>query len=120
MKMALASVIMDSASAAAVRNKIRKISEVLRKFSLNAAKNWHQNNGAKRLDSIRGGGMAPIIAKFQPRVAPYRQQNGRPKGRPRRLASDRTHKRNYRRNLPPLAESTTIAAMLSAMAIVKV
>jgi len=26
----------------------------LRKLSLNAEKNWHQNNGAKRRDSSRG------------------------------------------------------------------
>ncbi len=40
-------------------NRMRNTSAVLRKLSLNAAKNWHQNSGAKRLDSIRGGGMPP-------------------------------------------------------------
>ena len=73
MKIALASVIKASASAAPERNRIRNISAVLRKLSLNAAKNWHQNSGAKRLDSISGGGIAAIIAKFPRRVAPYRQ-----------------------------------------------
>src|SRR5690349_1737276 len=34
-----------------------KTSAVLRKLSLNAAKNWHQNNGAKRFDSRRKGPM---------------------------------------------------------------
>ena len=70
--MALASVISASASAAPERNKIKNTSAVLRKLSLNAAKNWHQNSGAKRLDKIRGGGIAPIIAKFRRRVASYR------------------------------------------------
>ena len=65
MKIALASVTRASASAAPERNKIKKTSAVLRKLSLNAAKNWHQNSGAKRLDSIRGGGIAAIIAKFR-------------------------------------------------------
>src|SRR5450830_1498916 len=56
-KIALANVISASTSAVPERNKMRKTSEVLRKLSLNAAKNWHQNSGAKRLESIRGGGM---------------------------------------------------------------
>ena len=79
MKMALASVTRASASAAAERNKIRKTSEVLRKLSLNAAKNWHQNSGAKRLDSSRGGGIALIIAKFPRGVAPSCKKMGGPK-----------------------------------------
>jgi hypothetical protein len=37
----------------------------LRKLSLNAAKNWHQNSGAKRLDNIRGGGIAPVLQSFR-------------------------------------------------------
>src|SRR5476651_1650574 len=73
MKIALASVIKNSASAAPERNRIKNTSAVLRKLSLNAAKNWHQNSGAKRLDNIRGGGIAAIIAKFQRRVAPDRK-----------------------------------------------
>ena len=64
MKIALASVISASAPAAPEWNRIRNTSAVFRKLSLNAAKNWHQNSGAKRLDSIRGGGMPLIIAKF--------------------------------------------------------
>src|SRR5665811_1595294 len=67
MKMALASVIKASASAAPERNKIRKTSAVLRKLSLNAAKNWHQNSGAKRLDSISGGGM-PQYCRVPPPI----------------------------------------------------
>ncbi len=53
-----ASVISASAAEPPILNRIRKTSAVFRKLSLNAAKNWHQNSGAKRLDSIRGGGMA--------------------------------------------------------------
>jgi hypothetical protein len=30
-------------------------------LSLKAAKNWHQNRGAKRLDSIIGGGMPALL-----------------------------------------------------------
>ena len=55
MKIALASVIKASAPGPPRLNRIKKTSEVLRKLSLNAAKNWHQNNGAKRLDNIRAG-----------------------------------------------------------------
>jgi hypothetical protein len=70
MKIALASVINASASAAPERNKIRNTSAVLRKLSLNAAKNWQANSGAKRLDRRRGGDMAPSVAKFPRAVAP--------------------------------------------------
>src|SRR6185369_1729832 len=63
MKIALASVINASASLAAERNKIRKISAVLRKLSLNAAKNWQANSGAKRRESNRGAGMARYYGK---------------------------------------------------------
>ncbi len=55
MNTALASVISASASAPLRLNRMRKTSEVFRKLSLNAAKNWHQNRGAKRLDSSSGG-----------------------------------------------------------------
>src|SRR6516162_3498316 len=48
MKTAAASVISASASAPPIWNSRRKTSEVLRKLSLNAAKNWVQNRGAKR------------------------------------------------------------------------
>jgi len=30
-------------------------------LSLKAAKNWHQNRGAKRLESIIGGGMPALL-----------------------------------------------------------
>src|SRR6185437_2856329 len=82
MKMALASVIKASVSTAPGRNRIRKTNTVLRKLSLNAASNWHQNSGAKRLDNIRGGGISPVL---QSSGAPWRlphNKNGRPKGRP--------------------------------------
>src|ERR1019366_6989349 len=59
-------------------NRIRNTSAVLRKLSLNAAKNWHQNSGAKRLDNIRGGGIAAIIAKFPRGVAPAQIKGGGP------------------------------------------
>src|SRR5450759_3283629 len=85
MKMALASVIKASASAAPERNRIRNTSAVLRKLSLNAAKNWHQNSGAKRLDNIRGGGIAAIIAKFPRGVAPRRQKKWAAQGPPTSL-----------------------------------
>src|SRR5262245_13520445 len=48
MNTAAASVISASASAPPIWNSRRKTSEVLRKLSLNAAKNWVQNRGAKR------------------------------------------------------------------------
>src|SRR5262249_42168335 len=41
-------------------NRIRKTSAVLRKLSLKAEKNWHQNRGAKRRDSIRDPMTQPI------------------------------------------------------------
>src|SRR5471032_1569965 len=65
MKIALASVIKASASAAPARNRIRNASAVFRKLSLNAAKNWHQNSGAKRLESTRESGIPLIIAELQ-------------------------------------------------------
>src|SRR5262245_36372808 len=45
------------------RNRMTKTSAVFRKLSLNAAKNWHQNRGANRLDSNRGSGMPPHYCK---------------------------------------------------------
>ena len=38
-------------------NNTRNTRAFFRKLSFSAEKNWHQNSGAKRLDSIRGGGM---------------------------------------------------------------
>jgi hypothetical protein len=68
-----AKVTKTSASTAPEWNRIRKTNAVLRKLSLNAAKNSRQNSGAKRRDNSRGGGIAAIIAKFPHGVAPRRQ-----------------------------------------------
>src|SRR6185312_3042089 len=75
MKIALASVISASASARAP-NRIKKTSVVLRKLSLNAAKNWHQNSGAKRLDSIRGGGITLVLQSSGVGVCPPCNKKG--------------------------------------------
>src|SRR5690349_3227290 len=80
MKTALASVIRASESPLSDWNRITKTSAVLRKLSLNAAKNWHQNSGANRLDSSRGDGMPPHYCKV-PR-APLPEKIRRPYGRP--------------------------------------
>ena len=77
MKIALAVVISASAFAAPERNRIRNTSAVLRKLSLNAAKNWQANKGAKRLDSIRGGGMQLDYGKVPSRRKPFKKI-GRP------------------------------------------
>src|SRR5262249_27944897 len=62
MKTAAASVISASASAPPIWNRSRKASEVLRKLSLNAAKNWVQNRGAKRRVISRDEDMAfPLV-----------------------------------------------------------
>src|SRR5215475_1359689 len=62
MKAAAASVISASASAPPMWNRSRKTSEVLRKLSLNAAKNWVQNRGAKRRVISRDEDMAfPLV-----------------------------------------------------------
>src|SRR5262249_4272906 len=62
MKTAAASVISASASAPPIWNSSRKTSEVLRKLSLNAAKNWVQNRGAKRRVINRDEDMAfPLV-----------------------------------------------------------
>src|SRR5215831_18655753 len=62
MNTAAASVISASASAPPIRNSRRKTSEVLRKLSLNAAKNWVQNRGAKRRVISREEDMAfPLV-----------------------------------------------------------
>src|SRR5262245_11418139 len=62
MKTAAASVISASASAPPMWNSRRKTSEVLRKLSLNAAKNWVQNRGAKRRVISRDEDMAFPLA----------------------------------------------------------
>src|SRR5262249_43138652 len=62
MKTAAASVISASASAPPIWNSRRKTSDVLRKLSLNAAKNWVQNRGAKRRVISREEDMAfPLV-----------------------------------------------------------
>src|SRR5512144_1863953 len=79
--MALAKVTSASAPAASVRNRIKKTSAVLRKLSLNAAKNWHQNSGAKRRERIRGG-IAPLLQSSAGDRLRAHKKNGRPGGRP--------------------------------------
>src|SRR5439155_8023975 len=54
MKVAAARVIKASEPDPPSLNRMRKTSAFLRKLSPNAEKNWHQNSGAKRRDSIRG------------------------------------------------------------------
>src|SRR5579875_318072 len=61
MKTALAVVIKASPSAWPP-NRIRNTSAVRKKLSLNAAKNWQANSGAKRLES-KSGGMAADYRK---------------------------------------------------------
>jgi hypothetical protein len=51
-----------------------KTSAVLRKLSLNAAKNWHQNSGANRLDKSRGDGMPPYYCKVPYGLLPEKNQ----------------------------------------------
>jgi hypothetical protein len=58
-----------------------KTSVVLRKLSLNAAKNWHQNSGANRLDSRRGVGMPGHYCKVPMIALAKVQKIGRPSGR---------------------------------------
>src|SRR5215471_7496115 len=58
MKTAPANVMSASEPAVPDLKRMTKTNAVFRKLSLNAAKNWHQNNGAKRLDNIRGVGMS--------------------------------------------------------------
>src|SRR5436190_23090682 len=85
MNTAAANVISASASEPPIWNRIRKTSEFLRKLSLNAAKNWVQNSGAKRRVSSKDEDMVfdlrglPIIASIPDlrvngewRIFPYR------------------------------------------------
>ncbi len=64
MKTALASVISASPLSPLIWNRMRKTSAVLRKLSLNAAKNWQQNSGVKRLENSRGA--RSIVLGFKP------------------------------------------------------
>src|SRR5688572_11138978 len=61
MNTAAASVISVSAEPPPILKRIRKTSAFLRKLSLNAEKNWHQNSGAKRRDSNRG--LVPVCVE---------------------------------------------------------
>ena len=47
-----------------IPNRIRKASAFLRKLSLKAEKNWHQNSGANRRAVIRERNMA--VSRFRP------------------------------------------------------
>src|SRR5215203_2783332 len=76
MNTAAASVMRDSAAEPPILNRIRNTRAFLRKLSLNAEKNWHQNSGAKRRDSRRdleaagdGAVMGQAYAK-NPRLRP--------------------------------------------------
>src|ERR1035437_7874623 len=69
MNTAAASVMRDSAAEPPILNRIRNTSAFFRKLSLNVEKNWYQNRGAKRLDSIRGGGMPPYYCKILVRAS---------------------------------------------------
>src|ERR1043166_1824614 len=52
-----------------ILNRMMKISACLRKLSLNAAKNWHQNSGAKRRVSSKDDDMAsPVVRAGWPDV----------------------------------------------------
>src|SRR5262245_60766951 len=62
MKTAGASVINAPAAEPPILNRIRKINACLRKLSLNAAKNWHQNKGAKRRLSSNDVVMVSLLA----------------------------------------------------------
>ena len=53
MKIAIASVLSEAAPSLPRWKTMRKPSALLRKLSLNAEKNWHQNSGAKRRDIMR-------------------------------------------------------------------
>src|SRR5574339_48842 len=78
MNIAPASVMRTSASRGFKWNRMTKTRAGLRKLSLKAAKHWHQNRGAKRLDSIIGGG---IPALLQSSRMPAQAKNRRPSGR---------------------------------------
>src|SRR5258708_1321384 len=59
-----------------------KTSAVLRKLSLNAAKNWHQNSGANCRDNIKCGDMSPHYGKVPEDALVAAQKIRRPSGRP--------------------------------------
>src|SRR5215468_11544710 len=58
MKIASASVFSEAAPALPIWNTMRNPNAFLRKLSLNAEENWHQNRGAKRRDVMRCSDMA--------------------------------------------------------------
>src|SRR5215471_19136161 len=53
MKIASASVFSEAAPSPPIWKTMRNPNAFLRKLSLNAEKNWHQNRGAKRRDDMR-------------------------------------------------------------------
>src|SRR5258707_7530887 len=59
-----------------------KTSAVLRKLSLNAAKNWHQNSGANCRDDIKCGDMSPHYGKDPEDALVAAHQITRPSNRP--------------------------------------
>src|SRR6185312_9442805 len=67
MKTAPARAISAGASSPPRPKRMRKTNVVLRKLSLKAAKNWQQNNGAKRRD--KSSGMTPRLAQVPPQAA---------------------------------------------------
>src|SRR5262245_1096421 len=103
MKTALASVISASESPLSDWNRMTKTSAVLRKLSLNAAKNWHQNSGANRLDNSRGDGMPPHYCKVPHGLLPEKIR--RPFGSLTSLVPPVTQKRAF-----PSCDSRVIAA----------
>ena len=54
-------------------NRIRKTSAFLRKLSLNAEKNWHQNSGAKRRVSSKDEDMNIALRSVESNSRRFRQ-----------------------------------------------
>src|SRR5262245_22955823 len=86
MKTAPADVISASGLLMPDWNRITKTSAVLRKLSLNAAKNWHQKSGANFLDSNKGAGMLSYYCKVPGAPPGTMQKNAalRPRNETRR------------------------------------
>src|SRR4051812_2018483 len=82
MNTAAASVMRDSPADPPIWNRIRKTNAFLRKLSLNAEKNWHQNSGAKRRDNRIGSDIEKFLkfalrlVRSRGREAPGRQFKG--------------------------------------------
>src|SRR5262245_18196066 len=101
MKIAGASVTSTWAVGPLILNRTRKISSCLRKFSLNAGKNWVQNRGAKRRVVSRDEDMAISGGSRRARPPsdalraytcqrPKRRQFGQKDNRPLRPGIDRS------------------------------